>query len=149
MEEQKKWKEMEGWDGGREVLEGGEIYILTADLHTVQQKPTQHCKVIIPQLKRNKIFKKNQPPLPHCIDGEIETQRGVKTSLSPHREERAEPDKGLRAPGSNQALSSRCCDGRNLCNQAAPPEAFPSGGSQRGLLSEVWRSLRLGLGPLI
>ena len=51
MEEQKKWKEMEGWDGGREVLEGGEIYILTADLHTVQQKPTQHCKVIILQLK--------------------------------------------------------------------------------------------------
>ena len=42
---------MEGWDGGREVLEGGEIYILTADLHTVQQKPTQHCKVIILQLK--------------------------------------------------------------------------------------------------
>ena len=115
----------------------------------VWQKPTQHCKAIILQLKRNKIVKKNHPPLPHCIHGEAETQRRVKTSLRPHREEMAEPDQGLRAPGSNQGLSSPCCERRNLCNQAAPPEVFPSGGSQRGHHSEIRRTLHLGLGPLI
>ena len=33
MEEQKKWKEMQGWDGGRDIHKGGGICILMADSH--------------------------------------------------------------------------------------------------------------------
>jgi hypothetical protein len=45
-----------GWgrnsgEGGREAQEGGDIGILMADSHFVWQKPTQHGKAIILQLK--------------------------------------------------------------------------------------------------
>ena len=45
---------MEGWDGvggGREVQEGGDIWLIHVD---VWQKPTQYCKAIIFQLKMKK-----------------------------------------------------------------------------------------------
>ena len=53
-----------GWgrnsgEGGREAQEGGHIGILMADSHFVWQKPTQHGKAIILQLK-NKFKKKKQ-----------------------------------------------------------------------------------------
>ena len=50
---------LEGWDGvggGQQVQEEGGIYIYTHLwlIHTVvQQKPTQHCKALIPQLEVN------------------------------------------------------------------------------------------------
>ena len=51
---------LEGWDGvgdGREVPEGG-TYVYIGLIHIdVWQKPTQHCKAIILQLKIN-TFKK-------------------------------------------------------------------------------------------
>ena len=52
-------KDLEGWDGkggGREVHEGGDICIPLIHVDT-WQKPTQHCKAIILQLKVN-TFKK-------------------------------------------------------------------------------------------
>ena len=49
-----------GMEGGREDQEGGDIYIyiITTDLVTVRQKPTQHCKAIFLQLKKFLIKKK-------------------------------------------------------------------------------------------
>ena len=47
---------LEGWDGvggWREVQEGRNICIPMADSVDVWQKPTQHCKAIILQLKIN------------------------------------------------------------------------------------------------
>ena len=47
---------LEGWDkvvGGREVQKGGDIYNLWLIHVDVWQKPTQHCKAIILQLKIN------------------------------------------------------------------------------------------------
>ena len=43
-----------GWGGRheREVQEGGDICILMAVSHIVQQKPTQHCKAIILHVKK-------------------------------------------------------------------------------------------------
>ena len=52
--------DLKGWDGvgsGREGQEGGDRCILWL-LHVVWQKPTQHCKALIFQLKKAK-----QPPL--------------------------------------------------------------------------------------
>ena len=50
--------DLEGWVeecGGREVQEGGEVCIHTADSPCfVQQKLTQHCKVIILQFKKKR-----------------------------------------------------------------------------------------------
>ena len=55
MEISKKNK-LEGWDGmggGEEVQEGG-TYVYPWLIHVdIWQKPTQYCKVIIPQLKIN------------------------------------------------------------------------------------------------
>ena len=48
---------LEGWDGvggGRELQEGGDLCILWLIHVDVRQKPTQHCKAIILQLKINK-----------------------------------------------------------------------------------------------
>ena len=45
---------LEGWDrveGGMEVQEGGDMYNLWLIHVDVWQKPTQHCKAIILQLK--------------------------------------------------------------------------------------------------
>ena len=65
----------DGWDGGwgrREAQEGGDICILRADSHChKQQKPTQHCKAVILQLKinfKNKLrkFKKRNNSCPNC-----------------------------------------------------------------------------------
>ena len=50
------------WDegvGGRFRLEG--IYVYLGLIHVAWQKPTQHCKPIILQLKRN-LKKKTQKP---------------------------------------------------------------------------------------
>ena len=48
--------DIEGWDvgGGMEAQEGGEIYIYMYIyiFFIVQQKPTQHCKATILQLKK-------------------------------------------------------------------------------------------------
>ena len=48
---------LEGYNGirgGTEVQEGGDIYIYLGLVHVVMwQKPTQHCKAIILQLKIN------------------------------------------------------------------------------------------------
>ena len=52
---------MEGWDrvgGGREVQEGGNIHV------DVWQKPTQYCKAIIFQLKKNLVCVKGIGPHP-------------------------------------------------------------------------------------
>ena len=43
---------MGGGESGREGQGGGRLRIIMADIvHVVQQKPTQHCKAIIRQLK--------------------------------------------------------------------------------------------------
>ena len=42
---------------GKEVQEGGDPCIPMADHVDVRQKPAQHCKAIILQLKISKIFK--------------------------------------------------------------------------------------------
>lgn len=42
---------------GREAPDGGDRCILTADARCCRQKPTQHCKAIILQLKKQAIFK--------------------------------------------------------------------------------------------
>ena len=47
---------LEEWDavgGGREAQEGGNIHIPTLICVDGWQKPIQHCKAIIPQLKTN------------------------------------------------------------------------------------------------
>ena len=44
---------MRRWIGGRETQEGGDICTLIADPCFVRQKPKQHCKAIIIQLKIN------------------------------------------------------------------------------------------------
>ena len=52
---------LERWDrvaGGREVQEGGDLCIPMADSCWYMQKPTQHYKAVILQLKINKFFKK-------------------------------------------------------------------------------------------
>ena len=43
--------------GGREVEEGGDTCIPTADYVGVWQRPTQYCKAITPQLKINILIK--------------------------------------------------------------------------------------------
>ena len=50
--------DQEAWDGeeGGKVQDGGDKYILWLMHIDVWQKPTQHCKVIILQLKMNTIF---------------------------------------------------------------------------------------------
>ena len=56
------WDNLEGWDGvggGREVQEGGSTCIFMADSRCCIQKPTQHCKAIVLQLKK-KAFLNNQ-----------------------------------------------------------------------------------------
>ena len=42
---------MSGGESGREGQGEGRLRIIMADIHVVQQKPTQHCKAIIRQLK--------------------------------------------------------------------------------------------------
>ena len=49
-------KSYQGGGGGREVQEGGDIYLWMIHVD-VWRKPTQYCKAIILQLKINKIFK--------------------------------------------------------------------------------------------
>ena len=49
-------KSYQGVGGGREVQEGGDIYLWMIHVD-VWWKPTQYCKAIILQLKINKIFK--------------------------------------------------------------------------------------------
>ena len=49
------------WDGpgegmGRKAQEGGGICVHIADLHCCRQKLTQHCKAIILQLKKKKVW---------------------------------------------------------------------------------------------
>ena len=52
---------LEGWNGGsgREAQMGGDICIFMADSCFLQQKPTQHYKAIILQLKTT-LKKKNK-----------------------------------------------------------------------------------------
>ena len=49
--------DLDGWDG-REVQEGGYIYVYIQLIHfLVQQKLTQFCKAIILQLKKKSMFR--------------------------------------------------------------------------------------------
>ena len=53
---------LEGWGegSGREAHEGGDIYIYLRLIHiVVQQELTQHCKVVILQLKKSHLKNDN------------------------------------------------------------------------------------------
>ena len=59
---------LEGWErvDGRQVKEGVDMSIPMADSADVWQKPIQHCKVVILQLKKNFLKKRSESlSLPH------------------------------------------------------------------------------------
>ena len=75
----------DGWDGGwgrREAQEGGDICILRADSHChKQQKPTQHCKAVILQLKINfknkSLISNKKPGFPCSVLSASHSQKSV------------------------------------------------------------------------
>jgi len=57
-------------EGGREVQEGGDMYIPMSDHFVKWQKPTQYFKAIILQLKINKFIEKKrncESKLRYCL----------------------------------------------------------------------------------
>ena len=48
---------LDGWEGGGEIQEGGDMCILRLIHVDVWQKPAQYCKTVVLQLKINKCKK--------------------------------------------------------------------------------------------